>query len=150
MTKVKSKDSLIGGVVGFFFCLLGGMVFWLATEAWIHAEQSKQWSLILGEVVDYSQHLPGRGCVGFDTIHYKYEYNGVSYRGNKISFGLGLGRGCFVANVGEPVKVYVNSRHPDESVLVPGIIDGLTKMFCVAGGAFPIGYSFCFFYGHSA
>jgi hypothetical protein len=98
---------------------------------------SLSWPKVDG-VVTHSRDLPGRRVMGVD-IGYDYSIGGQPHSGNRFRFQFWLSatsmngrdlqsiRGRY--RVGEPVKVAVNPRDPEDSVLEPGAdIDSLVAL----------------------
>lgn len=98
------------------------------------AKIAQGWSVAVGRVL-MTQIVPrtsttgsgGRSTAYYPVVMYQYQVDGVSYQGDRVSFGMAMGSGSprmaqkwiEKYQAGDQVDVYYNPAKPEESVLEP-------------------------------
>jgi hypothetical protein len=130
------------------FVLITGGVLVVAIRDFLRGRASEKWPTVTGEVIESSVIIPtGTRATYAPRVSYRYQVNGVTLTGKRISFAsisrrpfLGLAERVVESyHAAQPVQVSVSPVDAQTSVLEPGAKPSTYMLIIGSGGLLVIG-----------
>lgn len=130
---------------GMLFIVVGAVLIWVDRKVFWDGWRSRDWVKVRATIVecaDTSFKIDGANQSGGSVVkyaecewHYRYEWEGVEYRGRTFCFGANVDQPLDAMWEGHQFMVYCNPQCPTESVIKPGLGYGaIVPLICLALG----------------